>query len=370
MALLRKQWIEDHVFALSEQTYSYSVIQRRCDSHGFSIYIAALDNIVEFLILGEAMICKWLPLFFLLISLEVASSTSSASCSLLHIKDGSAENYLICKGEFLPFENLKKKLQNFTESFNTFELRNVSIDVLPEDMFSGVKNVGIQKIIFSHSTVELLNLPELQYSAFKSVENTLKSFEVYDGSSVFAWNISVLASLNVLENIIIENSEFFEVKAIFGNLPKLRLIQFINSGVRWVHPEAFKNIKNLTICSLANNRITEVKRSMFPQPATYLYNLDLSFNRLKALPKDMFDDMPSLHELKLDNNHLRYFKVDLVKPMWNQLTQLWLDVSSLYLANFEAYDPILLEDHLCLPRHAKIKTPKLDDWAVLIHHHY
>ncbi|XP_055926247.1 chaoptin-like [Argiope bruennichi] len=271
------------------------------------------------------MICKCLPVFFLLIFLEAASSTYTASCSLLHVKYGSLKNYVICKGEFLPVENLKKTLQNFTESINTFELRNVSMDVLPGDMFGGIKKGDIQKIIFSHSTVELLNLPEMQYSAFKSVEDTLESFEVYDSSSVFAWNISILASLKKLEKIVIENSEFFEVKAIFGNFPRLRLIQFINSAVRWVHPEAFKNIKKLTICSLANNYITEVKRSMFPQPATYLWNLDLSFNRLKSLPKDMFDDMPSLHELKLDNNHLRYFKVELVKPMWNQLTQLWLD---------------------------------------------
>ncbi|CAL1265189.1 unnamed protein product [Larinioides sclopetarius] len=298
------------------------------------------------------MICKWLALFFLLIPLEIVSSTTNASCSLLHIKDGSAKNYVICRGRFLPVQNLKKMLQNFTESFNTFELRDVSMDVLPEDMFSGLKTVGIQKIIFSHSTVELLNLPEMQYSAFKTVENTLKSFEVYDSSSVFAWNISVLASLNVLEKIIIENSEFFEVKEIFGNLRKLRLIQFINSGVRWVHPKAFNNIENLTICSLADNRLTEVKRSMFPQPATYLYDLDLSFNRLKFLPKDMFDDMPSLHELKLDNNRLRYFKIELVKPIWNQLTELWLDGNNALCYPFcwsvvKEHRPLFLDSSKC-----------------------
>ncbi|GFY75696.1 hypothetical protein TNIN_292321 [Trichonephila inaurata madagascariensis] len=39
----------------------------------------------------------------------------------------------------------------------------------------------------------------------------------------------------------------------------------------------------------------------------------------------MFDAMPSLQELKLDNNHLKRFQLHHLSSVWNRLTQLWLD---------------------------------------------
>ncbi|XP_071044341.1 leucine-rich repeat transmembrane neuronal protein 1 isoform X2 [Parasteatoda tepidariorum] len=64
---------------------------------------------------------------------------------------------------------------------------------------------------------------------------------------------------------------------------------------------------------------------MLPQPALYLWSLDLNYNKIDYLPKDMFEDMPYLKELKLDYNRLVTIKGGVYKIVWNQLTQLWLD---------------------------------------------
>lgn len=47
MAFLTKQWFEGYIYALSEEKYAYSVIQKRCESHGFVISKASIGNIVN-----------------------------------------------------------------------------------------------------------------------------------------------------------------------------------------------------------------------------------------------------------------------------------------------------------------------------------
>ncbi|GBL90549.1 hypothetical protein AVEN_179463-1 [Araneus ventricosus] len=47
MELLKKRWMEGDVFTLSEDNYSYSIIQRCCESHGVSISKATTGNIVN-----------------------------------------------------------------------------------------------------------------------------------------------------------------------------------------------------------------------------------------------------------------------------------------------------------------------------------
>ncbi|GFS92670.1 uncharacterized protein NPIL_244271 [Nephila pilipes] len=215
-----------------------------------------------------------------------------------------------------------------------------------------MQNATIKKIIFTQASIELLNIPQNVYSPFKSIEDTLESLEIYDSSSVFAWNISILDSLKKLSTFIIENSEFLEVKAIFEKFTTLKFVQFVNSGVKWIHLRAFKNNKNLTICSLANNYISHVERSIFPKPAVHLWSLDLSFNNIKSLPKDMFDGMPSLHELKLDNNHLKIIPFKVVRPVWNRLTQLWIDDNEVLCWPFcsaieEKHRPLFLDSSKC-----------------------
>lgn len=47
MAFLTKQWFEGCIYFFSEEKYSYFVIQKRCESHGFVISKASIGNIVK-----------------------------------------------------------------------------------------------------------------------------------------------------------------------------------------------------------------------------------------------------------------------------------------------------------------------------------
>ncbi|XP_035205508.1 uncharacterized protein LOC118180512 [Stegodyphus dumicola] len=47
MSDVNKLWIEGYVFALSEEKYSYYVIQKRCKTHGIKISKSKISNIIN-----------------------------------------------------------------------------------------------------------------------------------------------------------------------------------------------------------------------------------------------------------------------------------------------------------------------------------
>ena len=47
MVSVNKQWIEGYIFALSEEKYSYSVIQKRCEKHGMHVSKGKISYIVN-----------------------------------------------------------------------------------------------------------------------------------------------------------------------------------------------------------------------------------------------------------------------------------------------------------------------------------
>lgn len=47
MSLENKQWIEGYIFALYEEEYSYSIIKKRCEKHGFNISTRKISDIIN-----------------------------------------------------------------------------------------------------------------------------------------------------------------------------------------------------------------------------------------------------------------------------------------------------------------------------------
>ena len=47
MSVVNKQWLQGYVIALSEEKYSYCVIQKRCEEHGVHISKGTISNIVN-----------------------------------------------------------------------------------------------------------------------------------------------------------------------------------------------------------------------------------------------------------------------------------------------------------------------------------
>ncbi|XP_035217077.1 uncharacterized protein LOC118190475 [Stegodyphus dumicola] len=250
------------------------------------------------------------------------SAANKATCELYQLNENLSA-YVKCYGNFITSESLKTNLSLITEPISTFELNSVALEALPDDLFGNIEAEAMATLIFDHVSLDLLSVPG--YDPFKQIEHTLHKFEIYDSASVFAWNVTLLSSMQNLETFIIENSEVISLSQEFDFWPNLTFIQLINCSIRWLHIKAFKRNMKLAVLSLANNLITKVLSSMFPQPAYYLWSLDLSYNRLNWLPEDLFNSMFSLRELKLDNNHFKDVSVSLFIPVWNTLNNLWLD---------------------------------------------
>lgn len=47
MSFASKRWIEGYIFALSEEKYSYSIIKKRCEKHGFNISTRKISDIIN-----------------------------------------------------------------------------------------------------------------------------------------------------------------------------------------------------------------------------------------------------------------------------------------------------------------------------------
>lgn len=186
----------------------------------------------------------------------------------------NSQLYITCKGNFTEMNKLNMLLRGVSESINVFKLQDVTLDVLPPDIFHNVAKPKVETVIFDNVSMELLEVPELGNPPLKSIRDTVNSLEIYHGAKLFAWNLPSLG-FEKLEKIIIEDSELISITAPFYFWPELRFIQIQNCSVRWINIVAFQGCKKLTILSLAHNKISHIFRSMFPKPAVNLYSLDL-----------------------------------------------------------------------------------------------
>lgn len=259
--------------------------------------------------------------------------------------------YVTCEGNFTEMDKLKVALENISSAITVFELQNALLDALPADMFHDVSKPYVRQIILRNITMGLLWIPELGLHPLQSINDTIESLEIYSCLTVFAWNFQSLELKN-LRTIIIDHSDVVAVTDPFDVWPHLQFIQLVYSSIWWVHPDAFGKNSKLTICSLSHNKISRISRSLFPKPASYLYSIDLSFNKIDWFPDDMFFNMDMLHELKLDNNNLKKLSLELLSPVWNNLTQLWLDDNTITCGSLcwmaKAIEkPMFLESSTC-----------------------
>lgn len=111
--------------------------------------------------------------------------------------------------------------------------------------------------------------------AFEGLEETLEEFRVMDAHYATEWSWSHLRNLHKLEMIDID---WVSLGAISEPLPELKsLTAFAVSrgDVSFIVEDAFQGLENVRLMVLKSNEISELSRSMFPDPATHLRFLDL-----------------------------------------------------------------------------------------------
>ncbi|GFU09129.1 hypothetical protein NPIL_302331 [Nephila pilipes] len=95
----------------------------------------------------------------------------------------------------------------------------------------------------------------------------------------------------------------YSIEQEFPSLTSLTSLSISKAEISFIHPKVFRGLTNLRMLILQDNEISEMSRSMLPNPAKELYMIDLSGNRLSSFPPNMFINMPNLKELELNNNH-------------------------------------------------------------------
>ncbi|KAG8195881.1 hypothetical protein JTE90_001119 [Oedothorax gibbosus] len=208
-----------------------------------------------------------------------------------------------------------------TNSMDMFAINIVdsSLMYVPSKIF---KNTNYAKIRFANSQIMSLSDSDL---AFEGLEDTLEEIRATDAHYITSWDWDHLRNMRRLELIDVHLISMYSLDHPFPPLKRLRFLSLGKAEISFIHEEAFQGLENLHMLLLKDNEISEMKRSMLPNPAVQLYTIDLSGNHLADLPKDMFSGMPNLVEVRLSNNRLITLDEDTFSWPFEKLQELLLN---------------------------------------------
>lgn len=111
--------------------------------------------------------------------------------------------------------------------------------------------------------------------AFQGLEETLSEFRAIDSEFFAQWDWNQLRKLHRLTLIDVDSAALGSIESPFPYLPTLETLGIMQAKISFIVDSAFANLPKLTILSLKDNEISELTRSMLPNPAEYLEIIDL-----------------------------------------------------------------------------------------------
>ncbi|GFY55961.1 toll-7 [Trichonephila inaurata madagascariensis] len=209
-------------------------------------------------------------------------------CSCRSISFHTTE--ITCK-DATEIEQLQISLNKFQESpIQTLYIMDSSLQYLPSKIFSGL---NVEKLHIVNCTFNALTDSDV---AFVGLEKSLKNLIVQETTIYSGWNWQHLQKLTGLTEIRTIKSGLGEIDSDIAEISLLDLysLQLTQDLISYIDDRAFARFIKLKVLSLKRNLIPEVKRSMFPNPATSLIQINLGHNKIEELPGDIFINMPSL----------------------------------------------------------------------------
>ena len=102
--------------------------------------------------------------------------------------------------------------------------------------------------------------------------------------------------------------QFDSLESLKGNMfertPKLRYLSLESSNISIFRPTTFNGLNSIEHISLLNNSISEEEIKNLQNVRGTLMRLELSRNRIAAIPKDIFDGFTALTYLSLSSNRI------------------------------------------------------------------
>lgn len=112
-------------------------------------------------------------------------------------------------------------------------------------------------------------------TAFDGLEDVLEEIRATDAKFVSNWNFDHLRNLKKLNLIDVHQMILGAVDHPLPHLSQLTVLGIIRAEISYITDNAFTNLPKLSIFNMRVNGITEMKRSMFPNPANDLASIDL-----------------------------------------------------------------------------------------------
>nr|QDC23080.1 leucine-rich repeat protein isoform S1 [Cupiennius salei]QDC23081.1 leucine-rich repeat protein isoform S1 [Cupiennius salei] len=192
---------------------------------------------------------------------------------------------------------------------------------IPSDFFKGQKSTSVH--------FENCQIGSFGDRPFTGLEDTLKSIYIYGSVDKRRKDLETfrLGHLKKVTELIFEandikrlGNDWFE-----GGPAPLKLLMLEANDIEELGDRAFASLENLEQIMLGDNRFGKISRSMFPRPATKLKYLETSFNGIRELPEDLFEDMPVLNSINVSGNKLKSVPEATWGKIWGQLDEVYLE---------------------------------------------
>ncbi|GFY77364.1 hypothetical protein TNIN_5381 [Trichonephila inaurata madagascariensis] len=240
---------------------------------------------------------------------------STCECESEFVED-EVDLELSCTGSDL--SDVKQALRQLGSRHRLHvSLDEVNIGTLDSRFFEGFNLV---KLEISHCEVD--SLAEEGAKPLTGLENSLQELEITaslnDDNGPIKLDLSHLLHLTELDlsfNSITDlGNDVFE-----QDMPSLTNLILSNNGIEKLGDRAFANLRNLRLLWLDGNRFGAIKRSMLPNPASRLQDLQLDNNAFTDIPDDLFTQMPELQDVSLRTNGITQMRERTYKPVWSHL---------------------------------------------------
>ncbi|XP_022238536.1 vasorin-like [Limulus polyphemus] len=273
----------------------------------------------------ESFSCALL-FFSIVITLQLQKAATSCPPpeNILPCRCSTYGPVLTCKGfnrvKEIPFSSFKGR------TYNRLILEDGRMSKFPTDVFQGL---SIRHIELKNLQITSLTLMEDFQGLAKSLQ-TLTLEETNVGTIKASNKISHNDEFRYFYTLRMEGSTCLLNESL-NYIGISNLKQFICTG----NPEGQNSVfisdfllatfSNLEEVNLGGTKVRNVKRDTFPVTAQKLKIINLRDNNLSELDKLIFTNMPALRELYLQGNMFKSLDRHTFKPVWNQLTHIYLN---------------------------------------------
>nr|XP_042903278.1 uncharacterized protein LOC122270344 [Parasteatoda tepidariorum] len=146
---------------------------------------------------------------------------------------------------------------------------------IPHDFF---KKYNVRRLSLVH--VSLISLSDTD-TAFEGLEKSLNFLHMQDGILFRDLEWYQLRNLSELKDLSLINIglEYIDNDISFISNLNLTEISLLKNKISFISDRAFAPFVNLQALSLGHNMISELKRSMLPNPGKHLKKFDLRFEK-------------------------------------------------------------------------------------------